>query len=78
MDPPSEQTIPLSRLQPTQLYISQLKLARARTYLEATDYRDYDPLPVKQIGRVLFLTDGHSRALLLGRAGHTEIKTILD
>jgi ribosomal protein S18 acetylase RimI-like enzyme len=63
---------------PTQLYISRAKLERARRYLEACDYADYDPLPVKQIGRVLFFTDGHSRALLLWRAGHTEIVTVPD
>lgn len=71
-------TIPLAELQPTQLYISRLKLAHAQAYLEACDYTDYTPLPVKQIGRVLFLTDGHTRALLLWRAGHTTIKTIPD
>ena len=71
-------TSPLSQLQPTQLYISRAKLKRARAYLEAGNCADYEPLPVKQIGRLLFFTDGHSRALLLWRAGHAEIKTVLD
>jgi ribosomal protein S18 acetylase RimI-like enzyme len=60
------------------LYISRLKLARARAYLEACHYRDYKPLPVKRIGQVRFLTDGHTRALLLWRAGHTEVRTVSD
>ena len=59
------QSTPLSGLQPTQLYISRAKLERARAYLEARNYRDYEPLPVKRIGRVLFFTHGHTRALLL-------------
>jgi ribosomal protein S18 acetylase RimI-like enzyme len=71
-------TTPLSLLQPTQLYISQAKLKRARAYLEACHFRDYDPIPVKKIGRVLFYTDGHTRALLLWRAGHAEIRTVVD
>jgi len=54
MSPPAVRAFPLSELQPTQLYLSRLKLARARAYLETAGYRDYDPLPVKQIGRGSF------------------------
>ena len=47
--PPLQQRS-LSQRQPTQLYITRLRLARARAYLEACGYRDDDPLPVKTLG----------------------------
>lgn len=66
---------PANRIQPTQLYISQIKLERAEQHLQKHGYEDYAPIPVKKIGEKLLFVDGHSRALLLYKAGHEVLRT---
>ena len=41
-------TVPIHHVQPTQLYISEVKLKKVRTYLENADFNSLDPLPVKR------------------------------
>ena len=40
-------TVPIHHVQPTQLYISEVKL-KVRTHLENADFNSLDPLPVKR------------------------------
>lgn len=60
-------SLSLARLQPSQLYISERKLARVerRRIASAT----LEPIPVKRLGRSLVMTDGHTRAVAAIRAG---------
>lgn len=68
----------LSKIQPSQLYISEVKLEKVRTFFRKIDHRSLDPLPVKRIGNTTFLTDGHTRAFALFERGISEVKVYLD
>ena len=59
--------ISISKLQPSQLYLSDEKLKKVEKYLNSIDIDQVEPLPVKQIGDITFLTDGHTRAYLLSK-----------
>ena len=71
-------TMELSKIQPSQLYISEAKLQSAKTYLEQMELLSMNPLPVKRIGETIFFTDGHTRALALWEKGVREISVCLD
>ncbi|MDI9484151.1 MAG: GNAT family N-acetyltransferase [Bacillota bacterium] len=71
-------TVPIHHVQPTQLYISEVKLKKVRTYLENADFNSLDPLPVKKIGDTVFFTDGHTRALALLELGFGDIRVYWD
>jgi hypothetical protein len=62
----------LADLQPSQLYISAEKLARAERAMRDAGTGP-EPLPVRQFGPRTVLTDGHTRALAAHRAGATSI-----
>lgn len=68
----------LSRIQPSQLYISEEKLLAARANLAETDWQLVEPLPVKQIGDLIFFTDGHTRAFALLEQGITTVEVYWD
>jgi ribosomal protein S18 acetylase RimI-like enzyme len=68
----------LKEIQPSQLYISEVKLKKVRTFLEDVDVRSLDPIPIKRIGDATFFTDGHTRALALMEQGLEEIEVYWD
>ncbi len=55
--------IPLDELQPSQLYVSQIKLDRVMRWFDPAHMERVEPLPVKDLGGYVVLTDGHARAL---------------
>ena len=59
--------INISELQPSQLYLSDKKLKSVEKYISSIDIDQIEPLPVKEIGDITFLTDGHTRAYLLNK-----------
>ena len=63
----------LDRLQPSQLYIHEDKLCQVR---EARQSRD--PIPVKQLGPHLVMTDGHTRAFAAWSSGQETIAVVWD
>ena len=63
----------LDDLQPSQLYISEAKLAR----VEEKDGAQ-GPLPVKQLAGRVVLTDGHTRAFAAWQAGRRDIEVYWD
>ena len=71
-------TMQLKEIQPSQLYISEVKLKKVRTFLEVEAPRSIDPIPVKRIGDTTFFTDGHTRALALMEQGLEEIEVYWD
>src|SRR5690554_2191087 len=71
-------TMHLKDIQPSQLYISEVKHKKVRTLLEDLDPHSLDPLPVKKIGDTVFFTDGHTRALVLLEKGIEEIEVYWD
>jgi hypothetical protein len=68
----------LDTLLPTQLYISELKHQYWSERLSANGVDDYEPVPVKRIGNDLFMTDGHTRAVVLWQLGVREIEAYDD
>ena len=71
-------TMQLKEIQPSQLYISEVKLKKVRTFLEDVDPRSFDPIPIKRIGDTTFFTDGHTKALALLEQGVEEIEVFWD
>ncbi len=70
--------LPVDQIQPSQLYISRDKLTKVNKYLKTTAYSQPELLPVKQIGDLVFFTDGHTRALALWEQGLAELDVYLD
>lgn len=65
-------------IQPSQLYISKTKLEKVEKYLDSINIVDIEPLPIKNIGKHVFFTDGHTRAFALMKRGIEEIKVYWD
>jgi hypothetical protein len=63
----------LDRLQPSQLYISADKLHKV---LEGTE--PGEPIPIKQLGRHLIMTDGHTRAFAAWSRGQSAVTVVWD
>jgi len=68
----------LSSILPTQLYISAGKYRDSLTLFEQNGFGDYEPVPVKRIGKDLFFSDGHTRAFILWENGIREIDVYDD
>ena len=75
---PSTFIMKLMAIQPSQLYISAEKLARIQEEIARDGDRAVQPLPVKQLGEHVVLTDGHTRALAAHLRGMTEIEVWWD
>ncbi|NWG11723.1 hypothetical protein HXY33_08290 [Candidatus Bathyarchaeota archaeon] len=52
----------LSKLQPSQLYISSEKLAEVMKTFDSANPEIIEPIPIKQLGNELIFVDGHTRA----------------
>ena len=65
--------LPLDALHPSQLYISEEKLAGVRAWFRPDQLIGFEPLPVKRGKSCLYLTDGHTRAVAAWLAGLREI-----
>ncbi|UCD76314.1 MAG: ParB N-terminal domain-containing protein [Phycisphaerales bacterium] len=68
----------LEAIQPSQLYVSAGKLGRINEEIAADGNRAIQPLPVRQIGDHVVLTDGHTRVLAAHLRGMTEIQVWWD
>lgn len=68
----------LSKIQPSQLYISQKKLASIENKLQGKGIESLEPIPVKKLGGEIIYTDGHTRAFLALKKGFSEITVEWD
>jgi hypothetical protein len=69
---------PLAHLQPSQLYISEAKLAYVLSWWQPPTLETLEPIPIKHLnGRVIY-TDGHTRAFAAYRLGFTEVPMVWD
>ena len=60
----------IKALHPTQLYLSEKKLAGIQTLYQSVELNNVDPISILAFGNCLLITDGHHRtyqALLAGR-----------
>lgn len=69
------QTLPISTIQPSQLYLNAVKLDHIQANL---DPRSPEPLPVRRLGGRIVLTDGHHRLYAAQRAGLAEVPVYWD
>lgn len=70
--------VKLSRLQPSQLYVSRAKLERIGTGAAEPDGQALGPVPVLRLGNRVILTDGHTRAYTAFLRGESEIEVFWD
>ena len=68
----------LSDLQPSQFYISQIKLEAVESRLNPADLSGFEPIPVKLLDGRPVMTDGHTRAAAALRAGLKSIPLVWD
>lgn len=70
--------LPLTKLQPSQLYVSDGKLRLAQTWFDPSDQTHFDPIPIKLYNDNYLMTDGHTRAILAVRAGWKSVPVTWD
>lgn len=74
----SRRYLPLSALQPSQLYISVAKLTAVEAQWRPPLLETLEPIPIKALDGRLVLTDGHTRAYAAFRHGFTEVPIVWD
>ncbi len=65
--------IELTKLQPSQLYISKKKLLLVQEKINSKDIHSIGIVPIKKMDNELIYTDGHTRAFAAFLAGFTTI-----
>jgi len=70
--------LPLSQVQPSQLYISSAKLAKVQAWWWPRRVEKLSPIPVVQLDGFIVATDGHTRAFAAYRAGLRAIPVVWD
>lgn len=70
--------LPISTLQPSQLYISQKKLHHVQEQFQPKDKSNFEPIPIKEFDGRLLMTDGHTRAVAVCIAGWEEVPACMD
>ena len=70
--------LPITDLQPSQLYISEGKLKLLHDWFDPADKSNFDPIPIKLYEGRHMMTDGHTRAAAAALAGWTEVPVAWD
>jgi len=68
----------LTKIQPSQLYISSEKLSELTKNLDSAELDSFDPIPVKRLGDQLIFTDGHTRALAAFLQGFSKVRVVWE
>lgn len=68
----------LKDLQPSQFYISQVKLSNIQAWFHKDDLSNFEPLPVKVLDGIPILTDGHTRAVVAILAGLESVPLVYE
>ena len=68
----------LDRAQPSQLYVSTLKLARVHQHFDLSQPECIEPVPVARLCGKTVYTDGHTRAFAAFSVGLTEVPAYWD
>ncbi|MHA1883274.1 MAG: hypothetical protein ACTSUO_09555 [Candidatus Thorarchaeota archaeon] len=64
----------LSKIQPSQLYISRSKLDIILKAFDAGTQEKLEPIPIKELNGELVSTDGHTRGLAWHMNGYSEVE----
>lgn len=70
--------LPIDQIQPSQLYISQVKLAGVYAWLKPDDLSHFTPIPIKELNGRIIYTDGHTRAFALYHKGVQTVPVYWD
>ena len=70
--------LPINELQPSQLYISEVKLQQVQSWLNPNDKSNFDPIPIKLFKGKHMMTDGHTRATAAALAGWKTVPVTWD
>ncbi len=70
-------SVELEALQPSQLFICAEKLANLQVEIEKNP-KNIEPVPVKNLGPYIMLTDGHTRAFATHIAGARQIQAVWE
>jgi Acetyltransferases, including N-acetylases of ribosomal proteins len=70
--------IPITDLQPSQLYISEGKMRLVNEWFNSNDIDTIDPIPVKRFNGKILMTDGHTRAVAAYLAGLKSVPVYWD
>ncbi len=65
-------------VQPSQLFISEVKLKKVSEWLNHKNIDNYEPIPIKKLNGQMFFTDGHTRAFALYKMGIEDIRCTWD
>ena len=68
----------LKDLQPSQFYISEKKLREVEAWLDPAELGRFEPIPVKILGGLPVMTDGHTRAVAALRSGLETVPLVWD
>ena len=68
----------IKALHPTQLYLSEKKLAGLQTLYQSVELNNVDPISILAFGNCLLITDGHHRAYQALLAGRDTISAEFD
>ena len=68
----------LTKIQPSQLYISSEKLSELTKNLDSAELDSFDPIPVKRLGDQLIFTDGHTRAFAAFLQGFSKVRVVWE
>jgi hypothetical protein len=68
----------LDEIQPSQLFVSAEKLSRVMGDPDCITLQALAPVPLKELGGRVVLTDGHTRALAVHLSGLTDIRAFWD
>ena len=68
----------IKALHPTQLYLSEKKLAGIQTLYQSVELNNVDPISILAFGNCLLITDGHHRAYQALLAGRDTISAEFD
>ena len=68
----------IKALHPTQLYLSEKKLAGIQTLYQSVELNNVDPISILAFGNCLLITDGHHRAYQALLAGQDTIPAEFD
>jgi hypothetical protein len=77
-DGESYSCMPLSALQPSQLFINREKLEDLQNSIDFVDSKNIPPIPIKKLDGCWVMTDGHTRAFAAYLAQLEKVPTVLD
>ncbi|MDH5403753.1 MAG: hypothetical protein OEY49_14750 [Candidatus Heimdallarchaeota archaeon] len=68
----------INQIQPSQLFLSELKLQSVQKFIDINGFDNLPPIPVKKRNNLIFMTDGHHRAYITHLFGYNKLKVVWE